>query len=900
MSTPIPERIEPGHLWLCSNAAWVSLVRNNIKAESGDQAWPSPDIMTLDAWLQDRWRALEDTAPKILADRVLAGPEQEYALWRGVMEDMGEHSGISAAALADHAMGGWNHLLLEGLPLAALKEEELRLTREYRLQHPFHPWVAEFEKRLAAAKLISWPQALALLCSRQQRQWQCIHLLGFVQKPGALQLKLLQCAAADLTHEKPQRRHKPAYRVHAEPDCELGAALDWALPLHKEHPGQRIAIVLGDDERGNLEPCRRICRQRLRAWGLADDVLCLHPFDRLADAPLAQAALLLLDINRAELDWQQALALIRSRCWGRFDREYGLRAAAETALRQSRRRQLGAAFLAGMMDRCESAAGLGDGLSGRLYNCIGMARKIGGKAPPSTWAKLFESQLTRLGWPGPHPGDGAQAAQAGHSMEAFWQCLLGLASLDQVLPSCTINRALDMLRRGCARQRQRQDGNRHAAINIIDTLEGAVGYDHIYVCGMHRDAWPRATSPHPLVPLALQKRTLYPRSDSDAERLFCRALLGNLDARTIVFSWHSGAAESGPSPLLAHHNPQPLQPPRPPPGQPPPCATEQIAAGDAPPLAGHERRGDASLVRTLVQCPLVAFFTRRLGAVEQMLPRDGICAMERGTAIHRALEHFWRRCKGHAALTRLTQSERSERVEQAVQEALEQLDKRRADYHQESLHPLVRELESEQMYDRLMLWLELEAERHPFAVVATEQDQQLSLGGIELRLRIDRLDKQISGADCHLLIDYKTGRNCNPALWHPPLPAEPQLPLYLVAMQDAGVQVGAMIFAQLTASEAAMHCWYNARVPQAMRHKQQGGRKPREDWRSAADWHEPLENLLRDYAQGRLSSAVASHARHGLAPWEPLLRNAAQPHSGGPGHEGPQDDRRREGQNATA
>ncbi|MEO8386411.1 MAG: PD-(D/E)XK nuclease family protein, partial [Betaproteobacteria bacterium] len=65
--------------------------------------------------------------------------------------------------------------------------------------------------------------------------------------------------------------------------------------------------------------------------------------------------------------------------------------------------------------------------------------------------------------------------------------------------------------------------------------------------------------------------------------------------------------------------------------------------------------------------------------------------------------------------------------------------------------------------------------RGPFAVVACEQAHDVTLAGLSMRLRLDRLDRLQDGT--HALIDYKTG-NAKVAGWLGERMDEPQLPLY--------------------------------------------------------------------------------------------------------------------------
>ncbi len=87
-------------------------------------------------------------------------------------------------------------------------------------------------------------------------------------------------------------------------------------------------------------------------------------------------------------------------------------------------------------------------------------------------------------------------------------------------------------------------------------------------------------------------------------------------------------------------------------------------------------------------------------------------------------------------------------------------------------------LEQERLARLLNEWLEQEKTRVPFSVIAIEEKHSVNFAGLNLQLRIDRIDQLENGE--LLLIDYKTG---SPKLksWLGKRPDEPQLPLYAVS-----------------------------------------------------------------------------------------------------------------------
>ena len=74
-------------------------------------------------------------------------------------------------------------------------------------------------------------------------------------------------------------------------------------------------------------------------------------------------------------------------------------------------------------------------------------------------------------------------------------------------------------------------------------------------------------------------------------------------------------------------------------------------------------------------------------------------------------------------------------------------------------------------------WLLHESRRRPFAVEKTEENETILVNGLELNIRMDRIDTIDGG---RLLIDYKTGK-VNADSWDGDRPTEPQLPIYAIS-----------------------------------------------------------------------------------------------------------------------
>ena len=83
----------------------------------------------------------------------------------------------------------------------------------------------------------------------------------------------------------------------------------------------------------------------------------------------------------------------------------------------------------------------------------------------------------------------------------------------------------------------------------------------------------------------------------------------------------------------------------------------------------------------------------------------------------------------------------------------------------------------------LQAWLGgVERARPPFTVASVEERMALTLAGLLLTLRVDRIDALADGGVA--IIDYKTGDTDGPTRWIEARPRAPQLGLYALAYQS--------------------------------------------------------------------------------------------------------------------
>jgi RecB family exonuclease len=174
------------------------------------------------------------------------------------------------------------------------------------------------------------------------------------------------------------------------------------------------------------------------------------------------------------------------------------------------------------------------------------------------------------------------------------------------------------------------------------------------------------------------------------------------------------------------------------------------------------------------ECPFRAFAQLRLGAVPVAEPAAGVDPRLRGRVLHRALDALWRDLGDSAALQALGLAEQTQRVAAAVDAALE----RELRQSIALLPPLLQAAECRRSALVIDALLAAERTRAAFRVLATETQRPLALDGLEIGLRIDRVDALGDGSVA--ILDYKTGR---PEAFDPRAERlrRPQLPGYALA-----------------------------------------------------------------------------------------------------------------------
>jgi ATP-dependent helicase/nuclease subunit B len=197
------------------------------------------------------------------------------------------------------------------------------------------------------------------------------------------------------------------------------------------------------------------------------------------------------------------------------------------------------------------------------------------------------------------------------------------------------------------------------------------------------------------------------------------------------------------------------------------------------------------VIRSQAQCPFRAFAEYRLHAQRPEDACFGFDARERGGYLHRALESVWKRLESSEQLKRIPDEELESLVEAAVTEAL-------ASERNSPFRDVISSAERDRLREAILYWLN-EKEKHrgtPFRVEHVEEKKTVEINGLQLRVRVDRIDRLPDGSV--VLIDYKSGEISERGL-QGKRPSEPQLLVYAAAMEE---EVDGIFLAQVRPREA--------------------------------------------------------------------------------------------------
>lgn len=832
---------------------------DQVREEAGRASWPTAEIIPLSAWLAETWKNGLFSDHPATADRLLR-PAEETLIWEDVIRSMAEDSLLDIASTAEAAAGSWERLCGWAIPLDAEAWNESVDART------FLDWVRAFQTRCRQKGWMSSAELPASVADLIERG--AAPVPGEVEFAGFMELSPAQQRLIDALERRGvkvrQRMHTSeagdAARVgFSDAGREILAAAEWARHCLENDPdardpAYRIGIVAPglSQHRDEIERVfGKVLHPGNRLRPDLDPSRCFNislgrPLDERA---VIQSAFLFLGTDPGDLSVGRAGRVVRSPFLPGAEEEMTGRALLDADLRA------GGAPDVSLSDVIELARRRG-GLGGcarlviLLETWLAKHRTLQHPRLPGDWAPALSAFLRDIGWPGDRTLDSIEY----QTLEVWRELLSDLASLDEICGRVPLHGAVDALRK-LASARQFQPESAPAPIQILGVIESSgLRFDRLWLMGLHDGAWPADPVPDPFVPVRLQRRYGLPGSSPNRELESTRMLTGRLlsSAPSVVVSYpeREGDADLAVSPLvrmLPETSAAGL-------GIPPPSGDDEGSRGDVEgsrsasvlevlddhygPASGDAAlSGGTFLFKLQAACPFKAFAELRLGARALEEPEPGLNALDRGRLMHRVLERVWGRLKSHGHLLAVTEEGLADLVRGHVEPEVRRIFGGRL-----GRNPRLAEIEQARLSRIIVEWMGLERMRKPFEVVDQEEIRSVEVGGIEVNIRVDRVDRLEDGK--LVILDYKSGE-CGPADWEGVRPDEPQLPIYAVTAED---EVAGVLFARLRTGELGFRGLAETpeiapgiRVPETQPPMAQ----------TISDWRAVLDELGRGFREGR-------------------------------------------------
>ena len=880
---PLRAAVAAGHLLLTPNRRLASRIRTALiaaaradVAEGGATVVRTPAVLALSDWLERSWQELTfrgdqergDDGPRA-AERWVLSTDQERVLWEQVIRASPVGAALlrpaQAAELAAGALRSivaWRQWPLNAAQRGYFSDADNQC---------FLDWLAQFETLCSEQGCITQAErdfyvADALIAGRLPLT-QPVSLVCFDElAPLYAELFATIYAQPVLIPARNQSAQSVACDSYEQ---QIRAGVRWIQQQLAVNSAGPFALVVPDlsSQRQRVE---RILLDEMSAAHVLPATPRQLPAvnfsagEPLAATPVIQSALRLLSLLLPDISRADLLALLHSP-FAAWIADVNATAMAVTRVCDLLTDSISGAQLRGV------AAAVAERFEGwsfdralqQLADTSRRAHLPHLRAPLSVWADHFRQALSLLGWPGARTLDSVEYQQVSQ-----WQELLAeLSAFDDISGNLSLAGALTALRQ-LATARVFQAKTADAPIQVLGLLEAAgLQFDGVWLCEMADDQWPPSASPHPLLPRDWQRRLRMPHCDAEREFSVAQQLSSSLraNARTLIVSYQRERddVERHVSPLFKDLPTvelsaldivlaEPFKPTISPSSE---LSTNTAGLQNfdpsfAPPLdLSNRARGGSALLADQAACPFRAFARHRLRAEPLGEPQTGLSASERGVLLHTALQSLWQQLQNSSALRACTEADLLQRAAAAAAFALRELP------DIERFGPRFIALETQRLERVLVRWIELEQERADIEIAALEEERRFNFAGLDLRLRVDRIDRLADGRVA--IVDYKSGQSNSINAWLGERPEQPQLPLYVLALEhEQPGSVAGVAFAQVRLDTPR---WIGLGDEQLERY----GLKPVSDevadWPTRVQaWQTSLQMLANEFIQGRADVEPAS------------------------------------------
>jgi len=759
------------------------LTRNDRLASFLSYKKLSP-VLPLDVWVATVWSTLHNQYPNRYP-KMLTEVEQER-VWEHIIIQSAktEYPLLRTAATARLACEAWQlYQQWEITPYAGVVSADIQCYQKwehtYRAECIRWHWTdtaCVLGKLTELIKKGEWcpPESLTLVGFEEWTPQQSRFFEACREKGASIAQSSL------ISSTKGNAYQLPTASTEEELQLAISVAKDWL----SDDPSARIGIVVPDLEQRRFEVARVLGEQ------LSQSCFNIIAPASLLEYPLIQSTLVGLRLMCSEFSFETASQFLRLPFFGEALREMSERAILEVHVRMTSNTRFSYESFRRMLERgmvelpAENAAR-------HLLKIVRAGAALHpifrNRCSAKVWKARCSEWLDALEWPGARILNEEEV-----QLKADWSAALEeYARLDALLGDHSCEEAIESIQRlvsakKCLVMPGSVENTPIQVLGVLDAL--GLPFDYLWIMGLHQENWPTQPVPNPYIPFSLQHAMQVPRSAAEREFKVAERITRQFvqSAGKVVLSYSEQLEDRRirPSCVLAalphlkldrvsmgktRSIVEAFDQPR---------AVNRMPVGgeQGPPLPENGLvPGGAQVLKLQAECPFRAFSKIRLGA--RSLPvatQVGLTVGDRGTVLHQCLHLFWTDLKDQAALNALTEKARLARIVRVIETVFKQWMLKDASV----LTPHYSVLEQKRVERLMQRFIQLEQSRPPFEVVATEVEQTIFLGGVFLKLKIDRIDKVHTGEE--LLLDYKTGQ-VSLSEWFDERLSDPQLPLYCIA-----------------------------------------------------------------------------------------------------------------------
>jgi ATP-dependent helicase/nuclease subunit B len=757
------------------------LIAKHDRSHRASGVWQTLNCLPLQSWLTDSY--LQALAAGDTPALTLLSAEQEQYIWELIVQQTDQPL-LNRRATANQIRKAWQ--LIKSYDISP-KDPSFRYTQASQY---LQKCIDAFSRHCQTNHLLDQTSLMRtiieLINHKNLKLPNTIVLMGFLEQTPLFEKfirALKACVNVEFIHPIQSSSNCQISKAAAlDTQHEMAAMAAWVKDMLSNKPNAKIACIVPE-----LTTLRRSI-DRIFATQLENHQYNISGGNSLFDEPIIATALQLLRLAKKP-DITAISHLLRSPFLGGHAEESQKRALLDAKLREGNYLSLNLKQFIGISRNCPSL---------KKY-LLAYAELVTHQAQsPRAWAASFSQQLAALAW----PADRALTSREHQAIQQWQQCLDKLASLELIAPTLSFTAALRLLTQFCKQQLFQIQTNDDAPIQVLGLLE-AVGlpFEHVWVMGLDNRSWPANANPHPFLPQQLQREHKMPHANAERELQFAMdmqaMLAGQTDQLVLSYPEQEGDQARLPSRLLYEISKNTLPLTRGVEAAVIPAKAGiqlnklEILNNDPAPPTSHEEKikGGSAIFKQQAACPFRAFAQFRLQAEGIAQPTLGLTAAERGILVHQVLEMFWQQVRSQQQLCALSDS--------VLQSTLRNLIKQAIDDQIAALELPKRLLltEEQRLMELLNEWLAIEKAREPFTVIAEERWQSITVGGIPLRLQIDRID-QLEDGSC-IIIDYKTGMT-SLMNWFGDRPNDLQLPLYATNNRS---KLSGLYFAQIRAGE---------------------------------------------------------------------------------------------------